>query len=98
MMMRENASLLHKPGLALRSRPHAIFRRSVPFGRIAMIPLSTAALANTRKPGFSAFISPVVKMPTGNSADHKQTAAENPQRGVNAACVKAALKRRYELR
>ena len=41
-----------------------------------MIRLSIAALANARKPGFSAFIFSDVKTPTGNSADCKQAAAD----------------------
>ena len=42
-----------------------------------MIRLSIAALANARKPGFSAFIFSDVKTPTGNSADCKQAAADD---------------------
>ena len=42
-----------------------------------MIPLSTSALTNARKPGFSALIFSDVKTPTGNSADYKQAAAED---------------------
>ena len=41
-----------------------------------MMRLSVAALANARKPGFSAFIFSDVKTPTGNSADCKQAAAD----------------------
>ena len=41
-----------------------------------MIKLRIAALANARKPGFSAFIFSSVKTPTGNSADYKQEAAD----------------------
>ena len=43
---------------------------------IVIIKFSIAALANARKPGFSAFIFSDVKTPTGNSADYKQAAAE----------------------
>ena len=42
-----------------------------------MIKFSIAALANARKPGFSASIFSVVKTPTGNSADYKQAAADD---------------------
>ena len=40
-----------------------------------MVPLSTAAPINARKPGFSALIFPDVQTPTGNSADYQQAAA-----------------------
>ena len=43
-----------------------------------MKPLGIAALANARKPCFSAFFFSGVRTSTGNSAEkHKQTAAEN---------------------
>ena len=42
-----------------------------------MMPLSVAALTNARKPNFSSLIFTDVKTPTGNSADYKQTAADD---------------------
>ena len=45
--------------------------------QIVVIKLSIAALANARKPGFSAFIFSDVKTPTGNSAAYKQAAADD---------------------
>ena len=42
-----------------------------------MMPLSVAALTNAREPNFSALIFTDVKSPTGNSADYRQTAAED---------------------
>ena len=42
-----------------------------------MIPLGTAALANARKPGFSALLFSDVKAPTGDLDTFKQSAAED---------------------
>ena len=44
-----------------------------------MIPLSAAALAYARQPGFSALIFSDVKPPTGQSAAYKQAAADDLQ-------------------
>ena len=51
-------------------------RFSITKQQIVMIELRIAALANARKPGFSAFISSDVKTPTGNSAAYKQAARQ----------------------
>ena len=48
--------------------------------------LSVAALANARKPNFSALIFSDVKSPTGNSADYKHAAAEDLGRMGLVAC------------
>ena len=64
--------IYHTTGLALCP---CLRRFSITKQRIVMIKLSIAALANARKPGFSAFIFSDVKTPTGNSAAYKQAAA-----------------------
>ena len=52
-------------------------RNSKSVTRIVMIPLSAAALAYARQPGFSALVFSDVKPPTGQSAAYKQSAADD---------------------
>ena len=54
-------------------------RNSKSVTRIVMLPLSAAALAYARQPGFSALIFSDVKPPTGQSAAYKQSAADDLQ-------------------
>ena len=70
----EKRQIHHKPGLTQRSCPRKF---STTEKQIVMIRLRVAALTNARKPGFSAFIFTDVETPTGNSADYKQTAADD---------------------
>ena len=71
----KNAETYHTPGLALRP---FLCQFPITKQQIVMTKLSIAALANARKPGFSAFIFSDVKTPTGNySAAYKQPAADD---------------------
>ena len=73
----KNAKSTTTQGLAHRSCPREFPRSAT---RNAMIPLSAAALAYARQPGFSALIFSDVKPPTGQSAAYKQAAADDLQR------------------
>ena len=72
----EKRQIHHTKGLA-----HCRCRRrnSKSVTRIVMLPLSAAALAYARQPGFSALIFSDVKPPTGQSAAYKQAAADDLQ-------------------
>ena len=70
----KNAKFTLTLGAALCSFPRGIPTTK---SQITMIPLSVAALTNAGKPGFSALIFTDVKTPTGNSAEYKQTAADD---------------------
>ena len=66
----------HTLGLA---HCRCLSRNSKSVTRNVMIPLSAAALAYARQPGFSALIFSDVKPPTGQSAAYKQSAADDLQ-------------------
>ena len=68
----------HDVGRFVFNAPSSCLRRfSITKQQIAIVKLSIAALANARKPGFSAFVFSDVKTPTGNSAAYKQAAADD---------------------